>query len=61
MNQNQTCQYERFVSEGDLAALIEYVDSVYRFFGAGGDIHGQNKDALIRLKKKAGSYSERYN
>jgi len=33
------------------------VDSVYRFFGAGGDIHGENKDALVRLKRKAAGYN----
>ena len=48
---------KEYVSEEDLAALIEYVDSVYRFFGAGGDIHGQNKEALVRLKKKAAGYN----
>src|SRR4030042_2790526 len=37
---------KEYVSEEDLAALIEYVDSVYCFFGAGGDIHGQNQHAL---------------
>ena len=40
-----------------MAALIEDVDSVYRFFGAGGDIHGQNQEALARLKKKAAGYN----
>src|SRR4030042_2828549 len=44
---------KEYVSEEALAALIEQVDSVYRFFGAGGDIHGRNKEALVRLKKKA--------
>ena len=48
---------KEYVSEEALAVLIEYVDSVYRFFGAGGDIHGQDKDALDRLKRKAAGYN----
>ena len=48
---------KEYVSEEELAALIEDVDSVYRFFGAGGDIHGQNQEALALLKKKAAGYN----
>jgi uncharacterized protein len=48
---------KEYVSEKDLDTQIEYVDSVYRFFGAGGDIHGQKNDALARLKKKAAGYN----
>ena len=48
---------KEYLSEEDLAALIQYVDSVYCLFGAGGDIHGQNIEALSRLKKKAAGYN----
>jgi uncharacterized FAD-dependent dehydrogenase len=38
-------------------SLIAYVDSLYQTFGAGGDVHGENTDALSRLKKKAAGYN----
>jgi uncharacterized protein len=48
---------KEYLSEEDLAQLIPYVDSVYYQFGAGGKIHGQNVEALSRLKKKAAGYN----
>lgn len=48
---------KEFVSSESLAGLIDYVDSVYCAFGAGGDIHGENLEALNRLKKKAAGYN----
>jgi uncharacterized FAD-dependent dehydrogenase len=48
---------KEYLSEEDLARLIPYVDSVYCQFGAGGEIHGQNIEALSRLKKKAAGYN----
>jgi uncharacterized protein len=47
---------KEYLSEDDLTRLIEYVDSLYCLFGAGGDIHGQDLEALSRLKKKAAGY-----
>jgi uncharacterized FAD-dependent dehydrogenase len=46
-----------YLSAGDLMSLIAYVDSLYQTFGAGGDVHGENTDALSRLKKKAAGYN----
>lgn len=40
-----------------LSNLIEYVDSVYCSFGAGGPVHGEDNEALSRLKKKAAGYN----
>ncbi|MFH0788459.1 MAG: NAD(P)/FAD-dependent oxidoreductase [Pseudomonadota bacterium] len=48
---------KEYLSEEDLAQLISYVDSVYCLFGAGGEIHGKNVEALSRLKKKAAGYN----
>jgi len=48
---------KEYISSIDLSGLIEYVDSVYRIFGAGGDIHGENQQAMARLKKKAAGYN----
>jgi uncharacterized protein len=46
-----------YLSPSDLASAIDYVDSIYRNFGADGDVHGDNKEALSRLKKKAAGYN----
>jgi uncharacterized FAD-dependent dehydrogenase len=46
-----------YLTSDDLAAYIEYVDSIYRTFGAGGDVHGENDTALALLKKKAAGYN----
>lgn len=48
---------KEYVPPDELAALIEYVDSVYRSFGAGKEVHGENSDAISRLKKKASGYN----
>jgi uncharacterized FAD-dependent dehydrogenase len=40
----------------ELGQLIEYVDAVYCRFGAGKDIHGEDREAVERLRKKARSY-----
>jgi hypothetical protein len=48
---------KEYLSEEDLADWIQYVDSIYCFFGAGGEVHGQNLEALSRLKKKAAGYN----
>ncbi|HSQ77958.1 MAG TPA: FAD-dependent oxidoreductase, partial [Nitrospirota bacterium] len=46
-----------YLSPADLSAFIEYVDSIYRSFGAGGEVHGEDSAALSRLKKKAAGYN----
>jgi len=46
-----------YIPAKSLAAYIEYVDSIYRSVGAGGDVHGENDAALAQLKKKASSYN----
>jgi hypothetical protein len=46
-----------YLSSADLSAFIEYVDSIYQSFGAGGEVHGEDNAALSRLKKKAAGYN----
>jgi uncharacterized FAD-dependent dehydrogenase len=46
-----------YISADDLAAFIDYVDSIYCSFGAGGEVHGEDKAALARLKKKSAGYN----
>jgi hypothetical protein len=46
-----------FLSLGDLASLIEYVDGIYQSFGAGGIVNGEDSQALASLKKKAAGYN----
>jgi uncharacterized FAD-dependent dehydrogenase len=48
---------KEYIRPEELANLIEYVDAVYRTFGAGKDIHGQDQDAIARIKKKAAGYN----
>ena len=48
---------KEYLSEEDLTELIQYVDSVYCLFGAGGDVHGKDTEALSRLKRKAAGYN----
>ncbi|HTF99429.1 MAG TPA: FAD-dependent oxidoreductase, partial [Nitrospirota bacterium] len=45
-----------YLSPEHLTNYIEYVDATYRSFGAGGDVHGENNDALARLKKRSAGY-----
>ena len=46
-----------YLSEEDLTALIEYADSIYCSFGAGGAVHGEDSAALSRLGKKSAGYN----
>jgi uncharacterized protein len=46
-----------YLSVQDLKAYIEYVDSLYCSFGVVGEIHGQDDEALARLKKKSAGYN----
>jgi uncharacterized FAD-dependent dehydrogenase len=46
-----------YLSEQDLSSFIEYVDSLYLSFGAGGSVHGEDNAALARLKRKAAGYN----
>ncbi len=46
-----------YLSAEDLSRFIDHVDSVYRSFGAGGEVHGEDSRALSRLKKKAAGYN----
>lgn len=40
----------------ELEQLIGYVDAIYRQYGAGTDIHGENSEAVGSLRRKARSY-----
>ena len=46
-----------YIPAADIIPLIEYVDSVYRSFGARDGIHGEDQEAISRLKKKAATYN----
>ncbi len=46
-----------YISESDLSSFIDYVDSLYLSFGAGGAVHGEDNTALSRLKKKSAGYN----
>jgi uncharacterized FAD-dependent dehydrogenase len=46
-----------YLSPAELSAFLEYVDSIYQSFGAGGEVHGEDNAALARLKKKAAGYN----
>src|SRR5512135_1348833 len=46
-----------YLSPADLLASIEYADSIFQLFGAGGEVHGENTTALSRLRKKAAGYN----
>jgi len=45
-----------YLQAGELEQLIEHVDFVYRQYGAGKDIHGEDREAVERLRKKAQGY-----
>jgi uncharacterized protein len=47
---------KEYLTPEDLASQIDYVDSIYRSLGAGGDVHGNDDAAMTRLKKKAAGY-----
>src|SRR5208337_3667095 len=47
---------KEYLTPEDLASQIDYVDSIYRSLGAGGDVHGEDGAAMARLKKKAAGY-----
>ncbi len=46
-----------YLPPGDLSTFINEVDSLYQSFGAGGSLHGENNEALSRLKKRAAGYN----
>jgi len=48
---------KEYLSETDLSSYITYVDTIYLSFGAGGAVHGEDNEALSRLKKKAAGYN----
>ncbi len=48
---------KEYLTSEELLSSIEYVDSIYRSFGAGGDVHGENSEAVSQLKKKAAGYN----
>jgi len=45
-----------YLQAGELEQLIEQVDATYCHYGAGKDIHGDDREAVERLRKKARSY-----
>lgn len=40
-----------------MRSFIDYVDSIYYSFGAGGVVHGKDHEALARLRMKAAGYN----
>lgn len=46
-----------YISKDKLVSLINYVDSVYQFFGARDGIHGENQERISWLKNKAAGYN----
>ncbi len=48
---------KEYLAPDELAASIDYVDSIYRSFGAGGEVHGEDNAALSRLKKRSAGYN----
>lgn len=48
---------KEYLSLPELEELISYADSVYRSFGASGEVHGENIEALSRLGRKAAGYN----
>jgi len=48
---------KEYLSDQDLNVFIEYVDGLYRSFGADGEVHGEDNAALACLKKKAAGYN----
>ncbi len=48
---------KEYLPAEDLLSFIDYVDSIYCSFGAGGNVHGENSAALSHLKKKAAGYN----
>jgi uncharacterized FAD-dependent dehydrogenase len=45
-----------YLPQQELDALITYVDDIYRHYGAGQEVHGENVAAVERLRRKARSY-----
>lgn len=45
-----------YLPQETLDQLIAHVDSVYRLFGAGQEVHGEDLDAVKKLQKKAAGY-----
>jgi len=48
---------KEYISTDELSRFIEYVDSIYCSFGAGGAVHGEDAAALSQLKKKSAGYN----
>jgi uncharacterized FAD-dependent dehydrogenase len=46
----------RYVNGGALAALVEYVDQTYVRFGAPGEVHGGDLEAVTRLQREAARF-----
>jgi uncharacterized FAD-dependent dehydrogenase len=45
-----------YLPQHELDAFISYVDDIYRRYGAGQEVHGENATAVERLRRKARSY-----
>ena len=46
-----------YLPTDEIFPLIEYVDEVYRSFGARDGVHGEDQEAISRLKKKSAGYN----
>ncbi len=45
-----------YLPSEELNGLISYVDAIYRSYGATNEVHGEDRDAVERLRRKARSY-----
>jgi uncharacterized protein len=48
---------KNYLSPNELSSFIDYVDAIYRSFGAEGAVHGEDAAALSRLRKKSAGYN----
>ena len=50
---------DQYVSRSDLTDLVAYVDETYRSFGAGGEVYGDDPDAVGRILRQAARFDLR--
>jgi uncharacterized FAD-dependent dehydrogenase len=47
---------KEYLPNDEFSSLMDYVDSVYRSFGAGEEIHGEDTSAVSEIKERASRY-----